>query len=260
MEESSMIFPMVAKPDVGHRGDGVRLIRNKRNLAHYLHRFPPGEPLVLQELARWSNEAGVLYYRFPGEQRGHILSLTLKEFPVVVGDGKRTLEELILADRRARLISEVYFVRHKERLKRVIPLGKKFPLAFCGVHCQGAIFRNATDSITPELTTRIHEIAASLPHFYFGRLDVRFRDFSSFLRGENFQIIEINGASSEATHIWDRDISLREAYSVLFRQFDILFRIGDLNRRAGHRPMGVFRLLGDFFQYRRRAASYPTAS
>ncbi|MCC5877583.1 MAG: VTT domain-containing protein [Candidatus Sumerlaeia bacterium] len=260
MKEAGMDFPLVAKPDIGHRGDGVRLLRNRRALAHYLHRFPPGEPVILQELAERPNEAGVLYYRFPGEQRGHLLSLTLKDFPVVVGDGRRTLEELILSDSRARLISEVYFVRHKDRLKRVIPKGRRFRLAFCGVHCQGAIFRNATPSITSELSKRIHEIASQLPHFYFGRFDVRYRDLSSFLRGEDFEIIEINGASSESTHIWDRDISLREAYSVLFRQFDILFRIGDLNRRAGHRPIGAMRLLGDFIRYRRQAASYPTAS
>lgn len=260
MEEAGMAFPLVTKPDIGHRGDGVCLVRNRRALAHYLHRFPPGEPVVLQELAEWPNEAGVLYYRFPGEQRGHLLSLTLKDFPVVVGDGRKTLEELILADSRARLISEVYFVRHKERLKRVLPKGRKFRLAFCGVHCKGAIFRNATPSITPELTKKIHEMASQLPHFYFGRFDVRFRDLSTFLRGEEFQIIEINGASSESTHIWDRNISLGEAYSVLFRQFDILFRIGDLNRRAGHQPTGAVRLLKDFIHYRRQSSSYPTAS
>ena len=43
-------------------------------------------------------EVGVFYYRFPDEERGHIFSITKKEFPCVVGDGRRSLEKLIRAD------------------------------------------------------------------------------------------------------------------------------------------------------------------
>lgn len=261
LKQEGLDFPMVAKPDVGHRGDGVCLLGNHRALSHYLHRFPPQETLILQELIRLPREAGILYYRRPGEARGSILSLTLKEFPVVVGDGRRTIEALILADRRARMISDVYFRRHRARLKRVLPAGRRYPLVFTGVHCQGAIFINATPRITEALTAKIDEIARSLPGFYFGRFDVRFADLDAFLLGGDFKIIEINGASSEATHIWDSQITLREAYEVLFRQFALLFEIGDLNRRRkGLRPLGAMRLLGDFLAYRRQASGYPEAS
>ena len=79
-------------------------------------------------------------------------------------------------------------------------------------------------------------------------------------RGEGFQIVEINGAGAEATHIWDATVSLKEAYRTLFDQFHLLFAIGAENRRMGHRPLGVMKLLKDCLYYRRIAKKYPPCS
>src|SRR5262249_28764742 len=54
-------------------------------------------------------------------------------------------------------------------------------------------------------------------------------------RGE-FQILELNGVTAEATHIYDPAVSLLEAYRVLFQQWRIAFDIGARNRDAGHQP------------------------
>jgi hypothetical protein len=50
------------------------------------------------------------------------------------------------------------------------------------------------------------------------------------LRREGFAILELNGAASEATSAYDFGESLREAYRVLFQQWDLVFAIGDENR------------------------------
>ena len=50
------------------------------------------------------------------------------------------------------------------------------------------------------------------------------------LRREGFAILELNGAASEATSAYDFSKSLREAYRVLFQQWDLVFAIGDENR------------------------------
>ncbi len=50
------------------------------------------------------------------------------------------------------------------------------------------------------------------------------------LRREGFAILELNGAASEATSAYDFGKSLREAYRVLFQQWDLVFAIGDENR------------------------------
>jgi hypothetical protein len=228
-------------------------------LLAYLESFPRDPLIVLQALAPYDHEAGVLYYRMPGEERGRVISITLKEFPFVVGDGARTLRELILANDRARLISEVYFKRHEGVLDQVVPEGEKFPLVFAGNHAQGCIFKDGLHVLTPALSARIDEIAQSLPRFYFGRFDMRFEDVESFQRGEGFLIVEINGAGAEATHIWDADATLHDAYRTLFEQYRVLFRIGDVNRRAGLRPIGPVQVLKDVLIYQRLARKYPVA-
>ena len=93
------------------------------------------------------------------------------------------------------------------------------PLAFAGNHCRGSIFRNGNAYITPALTEALDQILADVDDFYYGRLDVRFRHIDALMRGEDFEIIEINGAASEATHIWDPDTRFSEVYDTLFLQY-----------------------------------------
>jgi len=259
LQAAGITFPIVAKPDLGQRGAGVRPVRSLAELRAYLEIFPRGTLLVLQTLVPFQHEAGVMYYRLPHEARGRVISITLKEFPFVTGDGRRTLRELIEADERARLIAEVYFKRHEAALDRQVPEGQKYPLVFAGNHAQGCIFKDGLHILTPALSARIDEIAQSLPKFYFGRFDIRFRDLESFQRGEGFLLVEINGAGAEATHIWDADAALSDAYRTLFNQYTILFTIGDINRREGHRPIGPVQFLKDVLSYHRLARNYPMA-
>ncbi|MFW6256006.1 MAG: VTT domain-containing protein, partial [Candidatus Sumerlaeota bacterium] len=257
IHEAGLDYPFIAKPDEGQRGAGVQCIRNEKQLADYIEAIPSPVPILFQELADYPHEAGVLYYRMPGEEQGHIFSLTLKEFPKVVGDGVENLRERILADPRACIISHIYFARHAERLDDVLADGEEFQLVFSGNHCRGAIFHNGNHLINPKLYARFHELATSMPDFYFGRFDVRFQDLEAFLEGGDFKIIEINGAGAEATHIWDSQMHLREAYATLFKQFRILFQISHRNRQAGHKPLGPRKMIHDLLAARRLLKQYP---
>ncbi len=256
---AGLVLPIVAKPDQGQRGAGVRPIYTAHDLRAYFETMPRGITIVLQTLAPFKHEVGLMYYRLPSEQRGRIVSVTLKEFPFVVGDGERTLRELIEADDRAKLVSEVYFKRHAASLDRVLTIGERFPLVFAGNHAQGCIFRDGLHLLTPALSARIDEIAHGLPRFFFGRFDIRFRDVESLQRGEGFMIVEVNGAGAEATHIWDPEARLLDAYRTLFDQYKVLFVIGDANRRAGHAPLGPLQFIKDVLLYRRLSRNYPIA-
>lgn len=259
MGRAGLRFPIVAKPDMGQRGAGVQRLFGERDLRAYLEAFPPEHGIVLQQLADYPHEAGVLYYRYPDSDCAGILSITMKEFPVVVGDGMRTLRELIVADPRARILQHIYCKRHAPQLKRVLAQGERYPLVFAGNHAQGTIFKDGTHLATPALLARLHEIATAMPDFYFGRFDIRFSDLDAFLNGEDLHIVEINGAGAESTHIWDAKMTLGRAYRALFRQWRILFEIGAANRKRGARPLGGARLLRDCFWYRSLARRYPTA-
>ncbi|MCL7488492.1 MAG: VTT domain-containing protein [Desulfobulbaceae bacterium] len=257
--ETGLSFPLVAKPDTGQRGAGVQPIHDEKQLASYLHFYQPESEIILQKLVDYQHEAGVFYYRRPEEEAGRIFSITLKRFPEVIGDGESRLRELILADARARKIRKVYFKRHKANLDRILKKGERYRLVFAGNHCQGAIFKDGSHLATPELLRTINAIAVNMPGFYFGRFDLRFKSMQTFREGRELQIIEINGASAEATHIWDGRTSLLQAYQTLFAQFAILFEIGAANRKNGTRLLPAGQFARDMYQYRRRAQKYPPA-
>lgn len=67
---------MVAKPDLGCRGVGVKLLRHAAQLQAYLQAFPRGASLVLQQFVPFEGEAGIFYCRLPGST-GCIVSITL---------------------------------------------------------------------------------------------------------------------------------------------------------------------------------------
>jgi hypothetical protein len=236
MRKKNIAYPAVVKPDIGCRGVGVQIVRNTAELLTYLENFPSGGRVLVQELIPYEGEAGVFYIRLPNQARGFIFSLTLKYFPYVTGDGKSTLRKLIEVDRRAGLIKHVYMKRHEKRLDTVIPMDQNYRLAFTGSHSRGTIFRNGNAYITDEMASTFDGISREIPEFYFGRFDVRFSDYREFQKGRCFKIVEINGAGGEATHIWDRNTPILEAYRTLMKQFAYLFRIGAQNRTRGFQP------------------------
>jgi hypothetical protein len=257
LDRAGLALPVVAKPDLGCRGAGVRPVRTIVELADYLAGFPLGQTIVLQQLVDVEGEAGVFYVREPGTEHGRIFSLTLKHFPHVTGDGLSTLRKLISCDPRAGQLPHLYLPRHKARLDQIIPDGERVRLAFAGSHSRGAIFRDGARHITEALERRFDAIARDIPEFWFGRFDVRFADFEAFRRAENFTIVEVNGAGAEATHIWDSRMRLRDAYRTLFRQFGMLWAIGAANRRRGFRPEPWRTFLERWMAERRLISIYP---
>lgn len=257
LRDAGRDLPLVAKPDLGCRGAGVRPVRSRQELVDYLAAFPRGQRVVLQDLVDREGEAGVFYVRRPGHAEGEILSLTLKHFPRVNGDGHRTLRELIDSDPRAGRLTHLYYHRHAARLNQVIPAGESVRLAFAGSHSRGAIFRDGRKHVTEALRAQFDRIAKDIPGFRFGRFDVRFGDFEAFRRGEDFAIVECNGAGAEATHIWDSRTRLRDAYRTLFEQFSLLWHIGAENRAAGHRPESWRTFFRRWLDERRLVQEYP---
>ncbi|MFG0604898.1 D-alanine--D-alanine ligase [Vibrio mimicus] len=255
--QAELNYPLVAKPDLGCRGVGVKLIHNSAQLSDYLHRFPSQARFLLQQKAPYRAEAGIFYVRFPGDAHGQIISMTLKYAPSVVGDGMRTLRELILACPRAGQLAHLYLPRHPERLDWVVPAGEEFQLAFAGSHSRGSIFRNGNRYITQALVHQLDAIFDDFPGFHYGRLDVKFSNIDALMRGEEFTILEVNGASSEAAHIWDRETPLHEIFSMLLKQYRILYAIGAEQKKRGHTPPSLRALLKAWKEEKQLIQHYP---
>jgi membrane protein DedA with SNARE-associated domain len=250
-------FPLVLKPDTGQRGSGFKKVESFEDARGYLAKV--SAPLVLQEYVYGPKEAGIFYYRFPNEALGHIFGITRKEFPAVVGDGVRTIRELIEADPRARLISQTYLKRFESSADDVLEGGTRLRLVEAGNHCQGCIFLDGAGLLTDELREAIDAISQKLPGFFVGRYDIRYESDDALRAGRDFKIIELNGAASEATNIYDSANSIWSAYATLYRQWEIVYRIGAENRRRGNRSAGVRTVFKDWLAFSARAAEFPVA-
>jgi hypothetical protein len=250
-------YPFILKPDVGQRGVGVKLVRDGGQANDYLKNTTA--PLICQRYATGPEEVGVFYYRFPGEPRGRIFSITEKVFPIIVGDGVRTVAELIWDDARARFIADKYLARLGVQRDEVLSNGETLKLVEAGNHAQGCIFRDGMHFWSEELERRIDGISQSINGFFIGRYDIRYASRADLRAGHNFQIIELNGAASEATSIYDARNSLRSAYRTLFRQWQLVFIIAAANRRRGSSPTTLSLLWRTWRQTAALTATYPAA-
>ncbi|GIL40227.1 hypothetical protein [Roseiterribacter gracilis] len=260
LRAANLPYPVVAKPDLGCRGMGVRPIASRDELLAYLDSFPHGQRLVLQTLIDWEPEASVLWARGPNDLQGRILSLTLKYFPRVTGDGMRTLRQLIEADPRAGKVAHLYLARHAARLDEVIAAGEQVRLVFSGSHSKGAIFRNGKHFATEALARRLDAIANDVPGLHVARFDVRCASIAQLAMGEGFRIVEINGVGGEAIHVWDSRTRLLTAWRDLCAQTRTSYVIGAANRARGAKPLSWSRLYFLWRRHLRLKTAFPTTA
>ena len=110
MMARKLTYPIVLKPDVGERGTGVTIARNDEDMHSYL-KTSVGDMIVQKYIA--GLEFGIFYYRYPGQSKGRIFSITEKHFPTVVGDGASSITDLVLRDERAVCLADLYLARLK---------------------------------------------------------------------------------------------------------------------------------------------------
>ena len=237
MRDHTNGFPVVLKPDAGERGAGVAVIRSDAELIAYLNASLHANVIIQGYVA--GLEFGVFYYRYPECPTGRIFSITSKQFPWVVGDGTHTLENLILRDDRAVCMAHVYFDAQREQLWSVPAKDESVQLIEIGTHCRGCIFLDGDEIKTEAMEAAIDRLARGFDGFFFGRFDIRTPSLADFKQGKNFKVVELNGVTSEATHVYDPQNSLRTAYRVLLQQWRIAFEIGAQNRRRGARPVSL---------------------
>ena len=102
--------------------------------------------------------------------------------------------------------------------------------------------RDCKELITAKLSQSVDKIFNDIPGYYYGRLDIKFQDVENLKDGRNYDILEINGASSESINIWDRNASFFSVIRTLLQQYHTLFKIGNENRQRGYKTPGLFAL------------------
>ncbi|MET3106459.1 hypothetical protein AAKU67_004036 [Oxalobacteraceae bacterium GrIS 2.11] len=260
MASAGLWFPIIAKPDLGLCGFGVRRIDTMAALLDYFAAYPADETVVLQHYLSQDGEAGIFYARDPVSEEAKIIGLALRYFPRVIGDGRHTVQELINADPRAGrlLVSK----KHDTSIPdgHIPAAGEIVRLATIGSTRVGGLYRNGSKFITAQLTEALDALARDMPSFYCGRFDVRFDSLNELAQGRGFTIIEVNGAGSEAIHAWDPDVGLLEGFGMIFTKQRMLFSIGAVLRCRGARAVSLFSLACLYRRQQRLIEFYPPSN
>ena len=225
-------FPLIGKPDIGGKGRGIQALSDESELINYVLLCYTN--FHIQEFVSYKNEVGIFYYRYPSEQKGHISGIVTKEFLKVVGDGHSSIRELLVKDKRAILQMEKLEKGIGSMLDIVLPAGDERVVVPYGNHARGAKFIDDTRLVDGELEATIDKICQRIPGFYFGRLDIRFQDWAGLKQGQNMSIIEVNGAGSEPTHIYDPRHTIFFGWKEIIRHINILCKISMQNHRKGY--------------------------
>lgn len=234
VQNGGINFPLIAKPDIGMRGMRVEKLNYSAELSNYVKNSKVD--FLVQEFVPFTKEAGIFYYRYPNEKSGHISGIVGKEFLSVSGDGISTIEELLNQNKRYILQLTTLKRIYKEELKRVPGKDENVVLVPYGNHVRGAKFTDCTHLADEILTRVIDDVCKQIPGFYFGRLDIRYSTWEELKEGKNFSIIELNGAGSEPTHIYDPDHSIFFAWKEIIRHWRILNKISRMNHQKHKMP------------------------
>ena len=248
-------LPVVLKPDRGERGTAVRVCRTEEDVREQLQRVTAD--LVVQKFDPSPHEVGLFWVRLrpPGEgddrgREGMIFAVTRKIFPVIVGDGRRTMRQLVLNDDRFRVQEPVFARRFGKAIDLVPPEGERVRMGLAGNHAQGCRFEDGAHLITDELTDVIDGICRRFPYMDgspggldIGRFDIRYSDEDELKAGRGFSVIELNGSSAEATNVYDPTRTWWWAIEVMSKQWGHAYRLGGMRRRMGHEPVGGLELI-----------------
>ena len=224
-------FPFIAKPDIGERGVGVELIRNTNDWKNYIQ--DNHQNIIIQAYNEYPLEFGAFYVRLPKEKNGKLISMTGKDFLRFVGDGKSTFRELIHQNIRAVFRKDYLYQRYQNELDYILPKDQTILVEPIGNHNRGTTFLDATDLISNKLTLAIDEIAKGIEGFFYGRFDIKAKSIEDLQNG-NFVILEVNGANSEATHVYDPKHNLLFAYKEVIRHLNYQHKIAKQNHELGH--------------------------
>ena len=235
IQNEEISFPIIVKPDVGLRGTAVKKIETEQELKNTLSSI--SYPFLIQELVTYSNEIGLFYVKLPNENQGKITGIVSKEFLTVIGNGKNTIQELLLKNPRFAFQLETLAKNPKINLNSIPVENEKVTLVPFGNHCRGAKFIDESHLISEQLTTSFNSICNQINGFNYGRMDIMFDNFSDLENGKHFKIIEINGVISEPTHMYDPKHSLFFGWKELTRHYNYLYKIAKFEEKKGKKPI-----------------------
>lgn len=232
LSEQNLSFPLILKPDRGYRGKRVKLARDPNELNQYASKA--GFDFLIQEYIPLPQEIGVFYMRYPDQPRGFISGIVEKKGVAVCGDGLHTVGQLILSSYRYHPQSSWLENENKMVWNTILKEGEQMLLSAIGNHARGSTFYDSSHKASEKLNAVIDRLSQSIPGFYYGRYDIKFNSWEELENGLNFRVIELNGAFSEPTHIYDPGHSYVFGLLEMGRHWKCMTDIAIINHTRGY--------------------------
>ena len=254
IKEAGIVFPLIAKPDIGERGFLVEKISSKQELQSYLDKITVD--FLIQDFIAEPLEVSILYYRYPDANQGKITSVCIKKTLSVKGDGNSTVEELMQNFPRARFQLDRFRKNYPELLKTIPGNNEEVELEPIGNHCRGTTFLNGNEHIDDDLVKVFDEIALQMEGIHYGRFDMKCQSMKELKKGKAFSILEFNGIASEPAHIYDPTYSTWQAYKDIYAHWKIIYQLGKAQGERGVSGMTwseAYSSIRDYRQYMKMA-------
>ena len=78
---------------------------------------------------------------------------------------------------------------------------------------------------------------------------MKVRSIEEFKKGETIKIFELNGVTSDAGHIYDKDYTLIKAYKDIVKEMNFIYKISVLNIKNGVKPIRAGFMIPFIFNY-----------
>lgn len=220
---SDLKFPLILKPDIGFKGFMVTKVDNESQLKEILPKFD-SKAVLVQEYINFVKEYSILIYRLPKSRVIGVSSFIEKTYPMVMGDGEHTLEELIDKADNPFLKKDWIKQKHIESLSTVLEEGEEKRIDDIGNYSRGAAFHSLNHVIDDSVLSWSKHFMSQIKGIDFCRVDLKANSIAGLLNNE-FLVIEVNGAKSEPLHIYDKRFSYIEMMKDIHKHWMIVSSI-----------------------------------
>ena len=226
-------FPVIVKPNIGYRGFLVRKIDSLSELISAVKEYENRE-IIIQEYIDLEREYSAMFYKINDENYG-ISSFIEKHMPKIVGDGKKTILELLDDLENPFIKRKWVHQKLKGQMSRVPFKGECIQIDYVGNYSRGSSFENLNHLIDQDLIGAMNDFFVQVGGMNFCRIDMKSKSLNELKRG-HFKILEINGAKSEPLHIYDKDESILSIIQSVSKHWIILFKVVRANIRNSTYP------------------------
>jgi len=224
-EKADISFPMIIKPNRGNGSIGVKKVNNFNEVEKAFSSFQPKHlEFLIQSQILYKYEFSLNYYRFPGDTKGKIFDLAERKLPIVIGDGKSSVIQLI--NFNDELINNINMFPISEMMSvDFIPSkNEEVELHYAANNMFANSVIDWTDKVTPELQETLDDIS-NRSDLHILKFDVKTKSPREMLSFGKFKILEINGLTAQINSAYAASYSYFESLKRIAAHYEILFRL-----------------------------------